>query len=170
MLNKNYKRSCLISTFVLLSIMFIYWGNNEKYNDDKYVYTFGKITNRKIDIINTTSANKQALGVNVYVNQIKYRLEVTFEFYKNGEKYESTFYNDGNNTNYFNRDILKKNWKKFFKGKRIKIYYNKYNPLDSGINLSQLKKRNSKNYYLFSLISISTLLYLLFFSNFFINE
>ena len=171
MLSKNYIASFVIPLLVLLSLIFIYWGNNIlQIPDNKYTYTFGNITKRRVDVINMTSVEKQAMGINIYVNKLKYRLEASFEFHIRGNKYESTFYNNGNTSDYLTKETLKKYWNLFPKGKRIKVYYNKYNFLDCGINLLHIKKRNSKIYYLFSLISISTLLYLLFFSDFFINE
>ncbi len=160
----------IVSLLILLSLIFVYWGNNEKYYNNKYTYTYGSVTNKRVDIINMTSAEKQTLGISVFVNRLKYRLEVSFEYFVRGKKYTSTFYNNGATSDYSTKKLLNKYWKMFPKDKQLKIYYNKYNLTDCGINLLQIKKRSSKIYYLFSLITISTLLYLLFFSDFFINE
>lgn len=164
MINKNYIVSFLLLLLLLLCIVLI------KIPDSKYTHTFGQVTNRRVDIINITSAEKQTMGINIYVNRLKYRFEASFEFYVGNKKFESTFYNNGYTSDYYTKEILEGYWHMFPKGKKIKIYYNKHNYLDCGINLSQIKKGNSKIYYLFSFITICTLLYLLFFSNFFINE
>lgn len=148
----NNPKTLILILWILLviTILFIYFGYNEsnKSYENLYDVTYGKITQKKFEKYNITKFESNN-GLNLYYNNILYKLKNTYEYKVNKKKYIGYFYNDDNYD--YDKKItlveLKKLDKKYTKNYPLKIYYLKTNHGLSCVSLDLEQIKNSRFYY-----------------------
>ena len=142
----------IISIIAIICLIYTYVNHIRFYNLENYINAIGKITKRKIETLDQTSVTQKIGGLNVFTNNIKFRLKTTFEYFVDNKKYTSYFYNDGINNDYIsNMKKLKKMWNYYTVNTLIDVYYNKHKHSNCYVKLKRIKKISKKIHKLFLL-------------------
>lgn len=151
----------IILYFVIVICIFLYAGATEYYTDyhKKYDQNFAVITDTKIETTNSTEPVDGNDHIISYQNSTKCRLKVDYEFYINGTKHTSYFYNNGINDNYVSSiNKIREYGKKYQVGKIIRILCDKSNLMNCCIDYDYIKQKNIKFFNIMALITFIVML------------
>lgn len=116
-----------IFLIMILCLILLYIYNDNIININNISATYATITNINTEYINTLKSCDNMYGkIQVYSNQLKYRVKINFKYNIDGNNYTGYVYVP--DSNYHDYYEIKKLGKKLRQYAYIIIFYNKQNP------------------------------------------
>ena len=122
---------CILCAIV---VILFYWG----YNDDPEAFRMvdGIISNKSLEVKNTVNNSRREDGLNVFKQDIKYRMKVSYVYEVDGEIMKGSFYDPND---FIDRDAIKIWWLDYEIGDSINVWYNVENPSQSRRTIKDIK-------------------------------